>query len=62
MIIESKDAANYTDFGSPAEHCAICDHWRATGTGERGACRIVSGTILAEGWCRHFTHVSEAAE
>jgi High potential iron-sulfur protein len=62
MIIESKDAAQYTDHGSAAEHCGICDHWRSTGTGDRGACRIVSGRILAAGWCRHFIHVSEAAE
>lgn len=60
-IIESKDAAQYTDHGSPSEHCAICDHWTATGTGDTGRCRIVAGRILAEGWCRHFVHVSEAA-
>lgn len=61
-IVESKEAANYTEDGSPEEHCAICDHWRPRGTGDDGLCRIVAGYILAKAWCRHFTHVNEAAE
>ena len=60
--VESKEAARYTDDGSAEEHCAICDHWRSTGPGDQGRCRIVSGVILPAGWCRHFIHVSEAAE
>lgn len=61
-IVESKEAARYTEAGTPAEHCAICDHWRATGTGAQGLCRIVAGVIGAGAWCRHFIHVSEAAQ
>ena len=59
-VVESKEAAQYTDEGSPAEHCAICEHWRPAATAESGVCRIVSGELLARGWCRHFVHVSEA--
>jgi hypothetical protein len=61
-IIESKEAASYTDNGSPAEHCAICEHYRSAAAGESGLCRIVSGTVLSGGWCRHFTPVHEAAD
>lgn len=60
-IVESKEAARYTDEGSPQEHCSICDHWRARGP-EEGLCVIVAGTIKPTGWCRHFIHTSEAAE
>lgn len=61
-IVESKEASNYTDDGSPQEHCSICDHWRPAGTANVGSCRIVAGRIASTGWCRHFRHVSEAAE
>lgn len=61
-IVESKEASRYTDNGSAAEHCAICDHWRYAGPDDKGYCRVVAGTILAGGWCRHFIHVSEAAD
>lgn len=61
-VVESKEAAGYTDNGSAAEHCSICDHWRSRGTGNQGICRIVSGVIDAAGWCRHFIHVPEAAD
>jgi hypothetical protein len=60
-VIESQAAANYTDNGSPEEHCSICAFWRARGTGERGMCQIVTGTISPDGWCRHFDHQAEAA-
>lgn len=60
-VVESKEAARYTDDGSPSEHCAICEHYSAGGTRDLGQCRIVSGPIRATGWCRHFLHVHEAA-
>lgn len=60
-VVESKEASQYTDHGSPAEHCAICEYFSAGGTREVGQCRIVSGRILAQGWCRHWLFRSEAA-
>lgn len=60
-IVESKEAANYTDDGSPAEHCGICEHYRRYGTTEDGTCTIVSGVVKYRGWCRHYYHVHEAA-
>lgn len=59
--IESKEAARYTDEGSPAEHCGNCEHYRAGGTRDQGICRIVSGVIKFGGWCRHWIDVKEAA-
>jgi hypothetical protein len=53
-LIESKEASNYTDDGSPQEHCSICVHWTTRGTGETGNCEIVAGVVRAAGWCRHF--------
>jgi hypothetical protein len=60
-IVESKEAAKYTNHGSPAEHCGICEHYRAGGTRAEGYCRIVTGKILEGGWCRHFIRKKEAA-
>jgi len=61
MIVESKEAAGYRTDGSPEQHCGICEHYRAGGTRQEGQCRIVSGTIIYHGWCRHFWHKKEAA-
>jgi hypothetical protein len=60
-LVESKEAARYTDSGTPAEHCGSCEHYRAGGTRAEGICRIVSGKIREGGWCRHWWHVHEAA-
>ena len=60
-VVESKEAARYTDNGSAAEHCGNCEYYLAGGTREDGLCRIVSGTIAYRGWCRHWLHVHEAA-
>jgi hypothetical protein len=59
----SKEAADYTDHGTKAEHCAICRHW-APGATARGAgvCSIVSGAIAPGGWCRYYEDELEAAD
>lgn len=61
-VVESKEAAQYTDNGSPAEHCGNCTHYSAGGTREVGTCAIVSGNVLYQGWCRHWHHTHGAAE
>lgn len=60
-VVESKQAANYTTNGSPAEHCGICRYYSAGGTREEGTCAIVSGDIMYQGWCRHWLHAHAPA-
>jgi len=52
-VRESKQAARYTDKGTKAEHCSICDHYRRE-TSDEGHCTVVTGKVAAGGWCRHF--------
>lgn len=62
-VVSSKEAANYTSAGTPAEHCAICLYWTIGPTSTSpGLCHIVAGDIDPAAWCRYFRHVSEAAE
>jgi hypothetical protein len=60
--VESKEAAKYHEKGSPEEHCGNCEYFIHRATGTSGTCRIVSGSILFDAWCRHWTFVSEAAQ
>jgi hypothetical protein len=60
-IVESKEAAQYSNTGSPAEHCGICIYYIFQGTGEKGGCQIVTGEIAYGGWCRHFLATHRAA-
>lgn len=61
-VVSSQEAADYTLHGTPDEHCSICNHWFVgpTSTSD-GTCRIVSGNISPDGWCRYFEHIDEAA-
>ena len=45
----TQQQAHYTDRGTKAEHCEICEHYVNPTT-----CRIVSGEIRSYGWCEHF--------
>jgi hypothetical protein len=45
----SKAEAKYTDNGTEAEHCYICEHYVNATT-----CAIVTGKISPEGWCKYF--------
>ena len=45
----TQKSAEYTDHGSKEEHCSICNHYINATT-----CRIVTGRIVPEGWCKHF--------
>lgn len=62
MFVASREAARYTDNGSPQEHCSICRFWTPgpTSTAE-GQCHIVAGELKPQGWCIHFQHPGEAA-
>lgn len=43
----SKDEVDYSP-GTNAEHCGICDHFRA------GKCTEVEGNIAPSYWCTEF--------
>lgn len=45
----SKEKADYTDHGTPQEHCSICSHYVNPTTCDRVVGRIVPG-----GWCNQF--------
>lgn len=45
----SKQAANYTDFGTRGERCRNCEHFL-----QPDGCEIVLGTISPNGWCEYF--------
>lgn len=45
----SKAEAQYTDAGTKAEHCSICEHYQRP-----RACELVRGAVSPQGWCRYF--------
>lgn len=45
----SKSEANYSDTGTKAEHCSICEHYERP-----RACSLVRGVILPGGWCKYW--------
>lgn len=49
MAKSTKTEAEYTDFGTPQRHCAICTMFV-----EPQACTTVHGKISPLGWCRYF--------
>ena len=51
------EEVEYTDDGSEAEHCSICDHYVNATT-----CAIVNGVINAGGWCNKFTQYETRSE
>lgn len=51
----TKEESEYTDNGSEAEHCSICNHYVS-----ETECRIVQGQIVPDGWCKHFANYDEA--
>jgi len=44
------EEVEYTNEGSEAEHCSICDHYV-----NASSCAIVNGLISPDGWCNKFT-------
>lgn len=50
MTKVSKESVNYTDQGSPQEHCSNCSHYLNPTT-----CEVVVGRIRPEGWCKRWT-------
>lgn len=45
----TKQEVAYTDAGHNDSHCSICRHWQGG-----GRCEIVTGKVVAGGWCEHF--------
>jgi len=48
--LASKEAADYTDNGTPSEHCSICEHFMLPRN-----CTKVQGNISPKGWCMYWT-------
>lgn len=49
----SKESVQYTDNGTPSEHCAICEHYVG-----RNRCEIVLGSVMPSGWCNKWEEKS----
>lgn len=50
----TKQAAQYSSFGTQAEHCSICEYYVVPNN-----CAKVDGKISSNGWCRFFAHKKE---
>lgn len=46
----SKKVANYQDHPNDGHHCSGCRNFRPP-----NSCRIVSGTISPNGWCKFYS-------
>jgi hypothetical protein len=59
--VQSKEAASYQPTPNGTEHCAGCRHVIEP-AGAQLRCRVVSGVVSPDGWCRWYEAESEGEE
>jgi hypothetical protein len=60
-VVQSKEAAQYQECPNGAEHCARCLHVIEP-AGANLRCRVVSGVVSPDGWCRWYEAEAEGEE
>jgi hypothetical protein len=60
-VVQSKEAAQYQTTPDGAEHCAGCLHVIEP-AGANLRCRVVTGPVAPDGWCRWWQAETEGPE